>query len=100
MTLPALQDNSDPPAIPLIESSEAGEGISCIIITSCSQLPVRWASNSAFQRTLIKKKGSFFSWLLQMKKLFAWESWVIFMEMGRALAIFIAVTEAIESIFY
>lgn len=35
-----------------------------------------------------------------MKKLFAWESWVIFMEMGRALAIFIAVTEAIESIFY
>jgi len=42
----------------------------------------------------------FFSWLLDVKKLFAWEWGVIFMEMGRALAIFIAVTEAMESIFY
>ena len=35
-----------------------------------------------------------------MKKLFTWESWVIFMEMWRVVAIFIAVTDAIESIFY
>lgn len=100
MMWPALQDHRDPPAIPPMESSQAGGGISCITVTSHSQLPVRRASNSAFQKTLIKKKGSFFSWLLQMKKLFAGESWVIFMEMGRALALFIAVTEAIESIFY
>lgn len=32
-----------------------------------------------------------------MKKLFTWESWAVFMEMGRVLAIFIAVTKAIES---
>lgn len=56
----ALKNNHDLPAVPLMESAEAGEGVSCITVTSCSQLPVCWASNSAFQKTLIKKKGPFF----------------------------------------
>lgn len=61
MTLPALKNNHDLAAIPLMESAEAGEGVSCITVTSCSQLPMCGASNSAFQKALIKKKGSFFS---------------------------------------
>lgn len=86
---------------PAAEPSGAWGCISCILVTSHSRLPGHRASSSAFEKTLVKKKGLFFfSWQLQMKNLFTWELRVIFMEMWRALAIFIVVTEAIESIFY
>lgn len=61
VTLPALKNNHGLPAIPLMGSAGAGGGVPCITVTSCSQLPMCWASNSAFQKTLIKKKGPFFS---------------------------------------
>lgn len=46
----------------LMEPPGAREGTLCVILTSCSQLQaLEGASDLAAERTLIKKKGLFFS---------------------------------------
>lgn len=95
-----LKNNHDLPAVPLMGSAGAGGGVPCItnkLFTAPRVLGFKFSLSKDFDK---EERTIFFPWLLQMKKLLTWELWVIFMEMGRAVAIFMAVTEALESIFY